>query len=138
MIIIDTGAFIALFNPRDRFHAEARTAFANLSEPLITTYPVLSETCYLLARSVNHQAQYNFLKTYLRGAFQLFDLQPQQIEQMVGLMEKYDDLPMDLADASLVALADYLGHGRILTVDRRDFSVYRWGNNQPFENLLLS
>jgi uncharacterized protein len=44
---------------------------------------------------------------------------------------------MDLADASLVALADYLGHGRILTVDRRDFSVYRWGNSQPFENLLL-
>jgi uncharacterized protein len=44
---------------------------------------------------------------------------------------------MDLADASLVVLAEQLGHGRILTVDRRDFSVYRWQNNQPFENLLL-
>jgi uncharacterized protein len=137
MIIIDTGAFVALFNPRDRFHSEARAAFSNNLEPLITTYPVLSETCYLLARSVSNQAQCNFLKTYLRGAFQLFDLQPSQIERMVELMEKYSDLPMDLADASLVSLAEYLNNGRILTVDRRDFSIYRWGNNQPFENLLL-
>jgi hypothetical protein len=57
---------------------------------------------------------------------------------MVELMEKYADLPMDLADASLVVLAEYLGHGRILTVDRRDFNVYRWGNEQVFENLLLN
>jgi uncharacterized protein len=52
-------------------------------------------------------------------------------------MERYADLPMDLADASLVVLAEDLGHGRIVTVDRRDFSVYRWGKNKFFENLLL-
>ena len=46
-------------------------------------------------------------------------------------------LPMDLADASLVALAEHLGHGRILTCDRRDFSIYRWNNNNLFENLLV-
>jgi uncharacterized protein len=56
---------------------------------------------------------------------------------MANLIERYADLPMDLADASLVVLAENLGHGRILTVDRRDFSVYRWQNDRPFENLLL-
>lgn len=57
---------------------------------------------------------------------------------MVELMEKYADLPMDMADASLVVLAEYLRHGRILTVDQRDFSTYRWNNNHPFENLLMN
>jgi uncharacterized protein len=57
--------------------------------------------------------------------------------RMVELMERYADLPMDLADASLVVLAEDLGYGRIVTVDRRDFSVYRWGKNKSFENLLL-
>ena len=53
------------------------------------------------------------------------------------LMERYSDLPMDLADASLVLLAEHLGHGRILSTDQRDFRTYRWKQRQPFENLLL-
>jgi predicted nucleic acid-binding protein len=52
-------------------------------------------------------------------------------------MKKYADLPMDLADASLVILAEELGHGRILSTDRRDFNAYRWKNHKPFQNLLL-
>jgi len=51
-------------------------------------------------------------------------------------MEKYRDLPMDLADASLVILAESLGDGRILSTDRRDFNAYRWKERQPFENML--
>jgi hypothetical protein len=53
---------------------------------------------------------------------------------VVGLIEY--DLPMDFADASLVLLAEHLGHGRILSTDRRDFHTYRWKNTQPFSNLL--
>jgi predicted nucleic acid-binding protein len=53
-------------------------------------------------------------------------------------MKKYADLPMDVADASLVVLAEYLGHGRILSSDKRDFQTYRWKNHEPFENLLLN
>jgi uncharacterized protein len=57
---------------------------------------------------------------------------------MIELLENYADLPMDMADASLVVLAEHVGHGRILSSDRRDFNVYRWQNTQPFENLLLN
>jgi predicted nucleic acid-binding protein len=53
-------------------------------------------------------------------------------------MEKYADLPMDLADGSLIVLAEHLGHGRILSTDQRDFNAYRWKQNKPFENLLFS
>lgn len=58
-------------------------------------------------------------------------------KKMAQLMEKYADLPMDLADASLVILAEHLGHGRIFSVDQRDFNTYRWKNTKPFQNLLL-
>lgn len=51
--------------------------------------------------------------------------------------KSYANLPMDLADASLVILAEELGHGRIFSVDQRDFNAYRWKNTQPFQNLLL-
>jgi hypothetical protein len=54
------------------------------------------------------------------------------------IMEKYADLPMDLADASLVVLAEHLGHGRILSTDKRDFHTYRWKDTYPFQNLLTS
>ena len=50
-------------------------------------------------------------------------------------MQKYRDLPMDLADASLVILAEELGSGQILSVDYRDFNSYRWKNTEPFQNL---
>ena len=52
-------------------------------------------------------------------------------------MQQYADLPMDFADASLVILAEELGHGRILSTDNRDFHTYRWKNRHPFQNLLL-
>jgi len=45
---------------------------------------------------------------------------------------------MDLADASLVILAEHLGHGKIFSVDQRDFNTYRWKERQPFTNLLMS
>ena len=53
-----------------------------------------------------------------------------------ALMRKYARLPMDLADASLVLLAEHLGHGRILTTDERDFGAYRWKSRKPFKNIL--
>ena len=51
-------------------------------------------------------------------------------------MRRYADLPMDLADASLVLLNEHVGHGRILTTDQRDFRTYRWKTRRPFESLL--
>ena len=52
-------------------------------------------------------------------------------------MEKYQNLPMDLADASLVLLAEEIGSGRIFSTDERDFQTYKWKNHHPFENLLF-
>lgn len=138
MIIADTGFFVALGNRSDRLHSQAIRVLDRWTEPFITTYPVLSETCYLLARDSGIAVECAFLREVITGNIAIFQLEISHLERMVALMEQYADLPMDLADASLVVLAEHLGHGRIVTVDRRDFNIYRWQQNRTFENLLLS
>lgn len=137
MIIADTGFFLALANKRDRHHSAALGAAEALREPLVTTWPVLTETCHLLAARLAPQAAETFISSGARGAFQLFGLAPEHLPRIATLMRKYQDLPMDLADASLVLLAEHLGTGKILSTDARDFGAYRWKNRHPFENLLL-
>lgn len=137
MIIIDTGALLALFNQRDPNHQATKIALRSIQEPLMTTYPVLTETCYFLLARNNSAAPVRFLRQVANGIVSVFNLEIVHIERMITLMERYADLPMDFADASLVVLAEHLGHGRILTVDRRDFNVYRWNDTQPFDNLIL-
>ena len=138
MIIVDTGFWLALANRQDSYHAQATTALAKIREPLITTWAVVTETCDLLLTTMGNQAQVSLINNLSLGAFAVFDLQPHHGVRISELMEQYADLPMDLADASLVILAEELGQGRILSVDCRDFNAYRWKNRHPFENLMFS
>ncbi len=138
MIIADTGFFIALFNANDDYHQQARSILDRLKQPLITTSPVITETCYLLiSRGGGIESECDFLLDIAEDAFGIYDLKTADFARMVQLIRQYETLPMDYADASLVVLAERLGHGRILTTDRRDFHVYRWNQNKVFENLLF-
>jgi predicted nucleic acid-binding protein len=136
VIIADTGFWLALANRRDRHHAAAVEAWGALDEPLVTTWPVLTETCHLLANRLGSMALERFMDGAAEGAFELFALERQHLSRVAVLMRKYRNLPMDLADASLVILAEELGSGRILSTDERDFGTYRWKNRKPFTNLL--
>lgn len=135
MIIADTGVWLALANRRDRFHLSAKQALEELQEPLITTWPVMTETCHLLLSRLGPTSQERFIASFRGGAFNVFALEDSHVSRIAALMEKYRNLPMDLADASLVILAESLGDGRILSTDRRDFNTYRWKERRPFENL---
>jgi uncharacterized protein len=138
MIIADTGFWVALGNPKDDYHDLALQRFGTLAEPLITTWPVMTEVCHLLLQRRGIQAQIKFIELYQRGVFTVFDITASHTRRLYVLMQEYADLPMDLADASLVLLAEHLNHGRILSTDRRDFHTYRWKSTRPFTNLLLS
>jgi len=143
MIAVDTGFWVALFNDKDQYHQRAQDILAKYPyEPLITTWCVLTETSHLLLqRSSNTyqgvQKQIKFMSVFEKHPqqFRLFDLQESHFERINFLIEKYQNLPMDLADASLVILAEELGDGRILSIDYRDFNAYRWKNTKPFQNL---
>ena len=136
MIIADTGFWLALANRRDRFHLSAKQALEEIQEPLITTWPVMTETCHLLLSRLGPTSQERFIASFRDGAFNVFALEDSHASRIAALMEKYRDLPMDLADASLVILVESLGEGRILSTDRRDVNTYRWKERRPFENLL--
>ena len=137
MIIVDTGFWLALIDQKDTYHETAKKALKKYNEPLITTWCVVTETCYLLLTRKGVQSQITFLNSLEQELFTIFNLEPHHTPQIIKLMEKYANLPMDLADASLVILAEDLGHGRIFSVDQRDFNTYRWKQNYPFENLLF-
>jgi predicted nucleic acid-binding protein len=136
MIIADTGFWLALANRSDQHHEAAAQAAKGLEEGLVTTWPVLTETCHLLVRRLSHAAALAFMASARDGAFDLFPLTSEHLARIQTLMTKYRELPMDLADASLVILAESLGSGRILSTDKRDFHAYRWKNRHPFKNLL--
>lgn len=137
MIIADTGFWVALANRNDAHHDRAKTALAGVREPLVTTLPVVTETCHLLLTRLNVRAQLGFIENWSAGAFRVLDVSAEP-NRLYELMERYQDLPMDFADASLVILAEELGTGRILSTDERDFQTYRWKNRKPFKNLLLN
>ena len=137
MVIADTGFWLALANRKDGYHAVALERVRGLREPLITTWPVVTETCYLLLSRLGTANQRAFMESFAAGAFEVFDLRREYAARLSALMEQYADLPMDLADASLVLLAEELNDGRILSTDDRDFRTYRWKRRKPFENLLL-
>jgi uncharacterized protein len=140
MVIADTGFFVAIGNRKDDYHELALRRLRELSkqaERLVTTCAVFTEASYLIFQRGGREARRKFLGQYQDGLFEIFELNVLHAPRIGELMEKYADLPMDLADASLVILAEHVGHGRILSTDQRDFRTYRWKNHEPFENLLL-
>ena len=137
MVIADASFWIALIIQKDTYYAQAQKALAGLDEPLITTWPVIAETCHILLKRVGHDAQSKFIDGIAAGKYQVFDVKTSKAPRISQLMRQYADLPMDLADASLVILAEHLDDGRILSADQRDFNTYRWKNREPFENLMF-
>ena len=134
MVIIDTGFFYALADKNDVNHTKANKVLLSLDEDSITTWPVLTETCHLLLKRLGEKALNRFMHSLHQQ--NIFELKEKHIPRMREMMESYISLPMDLADASLVVLAESMGEGRILTTDRRDFNAYRWKNRHPFTNLM--
>jgi predicted nucleic acid-binding protein len=120
-VLLDTGPLVAYLYPKDTHHEWAVEQFATLDLPFITCEPVLSEACFLVAR--NGQQPTRVLELVGRGAIRIaFDLSD-ELAAVRALMERYANVPMSLADACLVRLAE-MTRLPICTLDR-DFAVYR-------------
>lgn len=99
--------------------------------PFVTTWPAFTEAMYLLGRADGWPAQAALWLMIERGALQIAELSGAAVERMRALMEQYRNLPMDVADASLVALAEERWLTRIFTLDS-DFRVYRLSRGRAF------
>lgn len=130
MTLVDAGPLIALYKPDDQHHQACTAAFKALPHPLGTVWPVLAEVMYLLADSPrSHSAVWDMIE---REAVQVLPLGRGDVPRIRELMKQYADLPMDLADAALVRVAEREGINRFFTVDKKDFAVYRlYGRIRP-------
>ena len=129
-ILLDTGVIVALLDRDERHHQQCVQALSDIGGPLVTCEPVIAEACYLLRRL--RGAPEAVIRNITNGVFRLPVRLMDRASAVEKLLGKYGDVPMDLADACLVDLADELGSGRILTLDS-DFEIYRWRSRRRFE-----
>ncbi|MGH3343858.1 MAG: type II toxin-antitoxin system VapC family toxin [Carbonactinosporaceae bacterium] len=132
MTLTDAGPLVALIDADEADHETCRMVLSSVRLPLLTTWPAFTEAMYLLHRAGGRTGQEALWKLPLSGRLDLADLSRAAVERSARLMVKYADLPMDLADATLVALAEERGYRRVFTLDA-DFRVYRLHGRRRFE-----
>lgn len=130
-LILDTSAFVALVDRAQRRHTECVHVLEGWTGPIATTEAVLTETLYMVGS--DWQRQVPCFDFFFRGAFLLVPSSPFSLHRAAALMRRYQDMPMDYADATLVALAEELRTNRVFTLDRKGFSIYRLREKQTID-----
>ena len=131
MILIDASPLVALIDGSDRHHDASVVALRSIRETMLTVWPAFTEAMYFLRTSFELQDElWQMAETEV---ILIADLDGDHRTRMRHLMRKYRDLPMDLADAALVAVAERERISRIFTLDRKDFEIYRPAGIRRFE-----
>jgi uncharacterized protein len=131
--LADTGAVLAYLDRSDRWHSRCRDALAELRLPLVTSLAVLTELFHLVGdRPREVEAAWGFVRS---GALTVLPLSDLELADLEGLMRRYRDRPMDLADATLVHLAERESLTTVFTIDHDDFETYRIGGRKRFRIL---
>ena len=131
-ILVDAGPLIALADRSDKHHRRIAAYLRRFDGRLLTTWPVLAEACHFLPARI----QVEFLRWADAGGIGVVELHESALAALADWKEKYLDLPMDLADATLLWVAQQTGVLEILTIDLRDFSVYRLPNGKALRPVL--
>ncbi len=134
MILIDAGPLIAIVDRDDRDHDRCVSVLRRLAVPLVTTWPALTEAMYLLGDRAGWAAQERLWRMLLRRDLIARVTDQPTLARAFDLMRTYRNVPMDFADATLVALAESLDDRRVFTLDR-DFTIYRLHGRTRFELL---
>ncbi len=135
MIVVDTGVLLAAMDADDPSHRRAATVLRASKGPLILSPFVLAELDYLLTRRVGHGVARRFLGEVGDGAYRLEAFDAGDIGRAVEILDRYPDLDLGLADASLVVLAERYGILTIATLDERHFRALRGPGDRPFRLL---
>lgn len=121
-VLLDTGPLVAVLDPRDQWHEICLAVWPDLAQRCVTTEAVVAEASHLMLRGRGRaHAPLDFLIT---AGIPIDGLDVAGHRRAVRLMQRYQDLPMDYGDASLVVTAEALGASTAFTTDRRGFSTY--------------
>jgi hypothetical protein len=132
VILTDAGPLIAILDRGEEHHRACVQCLAELTGPMLTTWPAFTEAMYLLGEAGGWIAQDALWTLVAQGDVEIAEQGLDQRDRMRSLMEKYQDRPMDMADASLVVLAEKRGLRDIFTLDHTDFQVYRINRRHAF------
>jgi predicted nucleic acid-binding protein len=128
--IVDTGPLVAFFDRAERHHDWAARRIEELEAPLLVCEPVLTEAAYLLSRF--SKAQDILFELLHNGALSIAFHVEEHVEPLRRLLQKYRDMPMSLADACIVRMAELNDGHQVLTLDS-DFTVYRKHGRIPLK-----
>jgi uncharacterized protein len=131
--LIDAGPIIALFDKDDYYHDIIKFFIKDYKGKLFTTWPVITEVSHML--SFNIAVQINFLEWLNRGAVKIINIEFEHLERIIELSKKYSDVPMDLADSSLIVISEMTGITEIITIDS-DYYIYRTKSKNKLNNLI--
>ncbi len=130
-ILLDTGPLVALIDKSERNHKACLEFFKTYSGNILTTEPVITEALYLL------NTRFSFQKTcidfILQAEIEIIPQTKKSLQKATKLMEKYQDIPMDYADATLVGISEETGIKEIFTLDKRGFTAYKFKRNKSFK-----
>ena len=129
-VLLDTGPWVALIDKSETMHTKCFKWLQGFSGELYSTEAVLTEVMYLL--NFSPAAQLSALDFVIKGAVNLVPSTKDSLQRVEKLMDKYSDLPMDFADATLFALAEETQVFNICTLDKKDFTLYRLSTNRSF------
>mgnify|MGYP001606585541 CR=1 FL=1 len=129
--LLDTGALVALLDKSEKNHERCVMFLKEFQGKFLTTEPVLTETVYLLGPSV--KAQKTCIEFIIEGGAVLVPQSLESLLRAVALMEKYHDIPMDFADATLVVLAEETTVEEVFTLDKKGFHTYRIRGKKSFK-----
>ncbi len=135
MIVLDTSGVLAAIDASQRHHRAAAEVLRASNEPRLLSPFVLAELDYLISSRVSGAAARALLEQVASGAYRLEQMDETDVAAALQVMERYRDLDVGLADASLVVLADRYDTQDVLTLDERHFRVLRGGRDRPFRIL---
>jgi len=131
-ILIDAGPFIALFDVDDNYHKSALEFFKKHQYRFISTLAVLTEASHML--DFNSASQQNFYEWVMYKGVIISDINQNDMPRLIELTQKYADIPMDFADATLVITAEKTGVMEIISFDK-DFDIYRLPGKEHIRNV---
>ncbi len=133
-MLTDTGPILAILDRGDQFHRACMTAANAIKGQMVTTWPCFGEAMYMLGRNGGYRLQEGLWNLRKRGILAIHDLTEAEVDRAEALMARYHDSPMDLGDASLVALAEARGLKQVFTLDHHFWS-YRLADGSVLETI---
>ncbi|MEO1390632.1 MAG: PIN domain-containing protein [Cyanobacteria bacterium J06634_6] len=133
--ILDTSFLFALANKTDRNHSRVLATAQKFDEPLLLPCVVIPEVCYLIASRLGHSKMREFLNSLSASGTELEPTVGKDWARIHEILEQYADSQLDFVDTAIIAIAERKNISRVLTLDRRDFSVMRPKHCDYFEIL---